>query len=73
MKKVLIVAATAGLMSLAAACSPAANNSAADTNVVEANAQTYDDVANVGTDANVTVETSNTTVETTNTTVTNTH
>jgi protein involved in sex pheromone biosynthesis len=53
MKKVLIVAATAGLMTLAAACTPAANNSAVETNIVDANAQVYDDVANVGVDSNV--------------------
>jgi hypothetical protein len=60
MKKVLIVAAAAGLMTLAA-CSPAAtNNTAEPANVEEANAMVYDNLAtdavvdaNATTDANM--------------------
>jgi hypothetical protein len=49
MKKVLIAAAAAGLMSLAACTPPAANNTA-EANGVEANAAIYDDTANLGTE-----------------------
>lgn len=72
MKKILIVAATAGLMSLAA-CQPTANNTTVDTGN-EANAASYETT-------NVTTETTNvdtavpadanaTTTTTTNTTTT---
>jgi hypothetical protein len=50
MKKVLFVAAAAGLMSLAA-CTPAANNTA-DANAVDANAAEYDATATNEVDAN---------------------
>lgn len=52
MKKVLIVAAAAGLMTLAA-CSPSATNNATEaTNDAEANAGAYDDAANATVDEN---------------------
>jgi hypothetical protein len=70
MKKIIIVAATAGLMSLAA-CQPTANNTTVETNTVEANAATYDmnvtETTNVDTAmpaGNVTATTSNTTTTT---------
>jgi hypothetical protein len=44
MKKVLIVAAAAGLMTLAA-CTPAANNTATADNTDVANTDVYNDVA----------------------------
>ena len=50
MKKVLIVAAAAGLITLAA-CTPSANNAAEATNDV-ANAGVYEDLANTTVDAN---------------------
>lgn len=69
MKKILIVAATAGLMSLAA-CQPTANNTTVETNTVEANTAIYDNVTettNVDTAAPVETNATTTTTTTTNT------
>jgi protein involved in sex pheromone biosynthesis len=65
MKKILIVAATAGLMSLAA-CQPAANNTTVvDNTTVEANASEYNDTTVTTVDnaapADANVTTTNTT------------
>ncbi|MCW3836877.1 hypothetical protein ACFQ1E_11615 [Sphingomonas canadensis] len=46
MKKVLTVAAAAGLMTLAA-CTPAATNNTTEANTVEANVSDYDNGADV--------------------------
>lgn len=53
MKKILFVAAAAGLMTLAA-CTPAANN-ATEANTVDANAAEYDATAANEVDANAVV------------------
>jgi len=55
MKKVIFVAAAAGLMSLAA-CTPAANNTADANTTVEANAGEYDAAAANDVDANAVVD-----------------
>jgi hypothetical protein len=56
MKKVLIVAAAAGLMTLAA-CTPSATNNTVAANVEEANAADYDNLAGeTVVDANATVD-----------------
>jgi hypothetical protein len=56
MKKVLIAAAAAGLMTLAA-CTPATNNTTEAANVEEANAMAYDNLATeTVVDANATVD-----------------
>lgn len=71
MKKILIVAATAGLMSLAA-CQPAANNTTVDTGN-EANAASYEatNVTETTTvDNAVPADANATTTTTTNTTTT---
>jgi ABC-type oligopeptide transport system substrate-binding subunit len=68
MKKILIVAATAGLMSLAA-CQPTANNTVVETNTVEANTAIYDNVTETTTVDNATpADMNSTTTTTTNTT-----
>lgn len=69
MKKIIIVAATAGLMSLAA-CQPAANNTTVDTNAVEANAATYDMNATETTNVDTATVGNTTTTTTSNTTTT---
>ncbi len=73
MKKVLIVAAAAGLMTLAA-CTPAANNTAEANVAEEANASAYDNLASeTVVDANATVVDANATVVDANATVTENH
>jgi len=70
MKKILIVAATAGLMSLAA-CQPAANNTTVDTGN-EANAASYEatNVTETTVDNAMPADANATTTTTTNTTTT---
>ena len=61
MKKVLFVAAAAGLMSLAA-CQPAATNNTADANAVDANAGTYESLGGNEADGNAVPAEANTVV-----------